>query len=174
MYFASLHAYLLFSRLSGSATTETILSCLRFYISTQVSPVSHIVYTTSLGIFALLRLSSALPYPDPRLPSLGSAVCFVCVCARAYSITCNPCHPSYYMPLALVLLKGDQWYLLQHLLDRSDKGALYVYICFTPWTPCASVFLPLCSLDTLGRHLLNQNCLVYVFPPFHPPFRRFP
>ena len=65
-------ASLLFFRLSGSAATEQALSWLHLFRSTQVSPISHIASTIILRFLALLRLSSALPNPVSRLPSLGS------------------------------------------------------------------------------------------------------
>ena len=43
-----------------------------FSLSAQVFPVSQIASTTSLRFLALLRLSSALPNPVPRILSLGS------------------------------------------------------------------------------------------------------
>ena len=65
-------------RLSRSAATEPILSCLTFFHSAQVSPVSHITSTTPVGFLALLRLPCALlnsafvPVPVPTLPLLST------------------------------------------------------------------------------------------------------
>ena len=70
---ASLSASLIFSKLSESAVTEPIRFCLLSPSpSAQVSPVSHVASMTPLGIFALLRLPSALLDPVPLLTPLGS------------------------------------------------------------------------------------------------------
>ena len=151
---ASLHAYLLLSKLSGSATTEPILSCLRFYISTQVSPVSHIVYTISLGIFALLRLSSALPDPVPRLPSLGSGVCFVCVCARTRI-------QLHVIPATLVITCHWHWSFYRGINDtcyntfwiEATKGHSTSTIVLRPERlALPSFFLSILSISSVGMY----------------------
>ena len=52
----------------------------------------------------------------------------------------RPCHPSHSMPLALILPRGDQWYLLRKPLVRRDRGdtlSLLVQFLLEPWVPCA-------------------------------------
>ena len=52
------------------------------------------------------------------------------VCMYIYQIAHNrairPCHPSPSMPLALILPRGDQWYLLRKPLIKRDKVCMYV------------------------------------------------
>ena len=53
----------------------------------------------------------------------------------------RPCHPinSHSMSLALILPRGDQWYLLRKPLIRRDRGdtlSLLVQLLLEPWVPC--------------------------------------
>ena len=61
----------LFSRLFELAAIEPTFSCQRFLLF-QVSSVSHIASTPLVQFLTLIRLSSALSDPIPRLPHPGS------------------------------------------------------------------------------------------------------
>ena len=81
------------------------------------------------------------------------------------------------MPLALILPRGDQWYLLQKPLIKRDKGdtlSLLVQILLEPWAPCAPPLLPCCSPGYPSWQLLNQPFLFYIVFAFHPCLHRFP
>ena len=93
----------------------------------------------------------------------------------AHNRAIRPCHPSHSVPLALILPRGDQRYFLQKLLIRRDKGkTLYLLglSALKSWVPCASP--PASFLLSMGRQLLNQPFLVYVFSTFYPNLLRFP
>ena len=88
---------MLFSKLFMLATTEPILSCLRFNLLLPVSPISHIVSTTLGGFHTLLDLESTLPYPVlvsvPVLvstPASVSATVFVKVLAPVFAPSLLP------------------------------------------------------------------------------------
>ena len=82
------------------------------------------------------------------------------------------------MPLALILPRGDQWYLFRKPLIKRDKGdtlSLLVQILLGPWAPCAPPLLPCCSPGYPSWQLLNQPFLFYIFFAFHPScLPRFP
>ena len=50
----------------------------------------------------------------------------------AHNRAIRPCHPSHSMPLALILPRGDQLYLLRKPLIKRDKGVcvcVCVFVC---------------------------------------------
>ena len=80
------------------------------------------------------------------------------------------------MPLALILPRGDQWYLSRKPLIRRDKGdtlSLLVQILLEPWAPCTP---PLASLllPRLSGLAATEPTLYFLhffrFPPMSPPF----
>ena len=108
---------------------------------------------------------------------------FVLVWVYLYRVI-RLCHPSHYIPLALVFRRGDQCYLLRKLLIRRDKGdTLFLRVQFLrkpgvsfapPLLPCASPLASLLFSRYLGWQLLNQTFLDYVFSCFRPNLPRFP
>ena len=94
----------------------------------------------------------------------------LCVCVCIYQIThdraIRPCHLSHSMPLALILPRVDQLYLLRKPLIRRDKGdTLYLlyssYLSSECFVPPAQ--LTCSSLNYMGRQLLYQPFLIYLF-----------
>ena len=118
-----------------------------------------------------------------RSEKLLQGVC-VCVCVCIYWIAHNrairPCHPSHSMPLALILPRVDQWYLLRKPLIRRDKGdtlSLLVQLLLKPWVPCAappaSLLLSRWSgLAATGPTLSFLH--IFLVPPKSPPFPTWP
>ena len=85
------------------------------------------------------------------------------------------------MPLALILPREDQRYLLRKPLIRRNKGdklSLLVQFLLKPWVPYAPppCFLVTLSLTHLGWQLLtiDQPFLFYIFSSFHPSLPSFP
>ena len=67
------------------------------------------------------------------------------------------------MPLALILPRGDQWYLLRKPLIKRDKGdtlSLLVQILLEPWAPCAPPPVCMCVCVFIKLHITAQSGLV--------------
>ena len=81
------------------------------------------------------------------------------------------------MPLALILPRGDQWYLLRKPLIRRDNGdtlSLLEQLLLEPWVPCAPppAFLLLSRLSGLAASEPTLSFLFFF--SFHPCLPRFP
>ena len=106
----------------------------------------------------------------PCQPSHFLYGCSMYIYQIAHNRAIRPCHPSHSMPLALILPRGDQWYLLRKPLIRRDRGdtlSLLVHSYLSPEYLVLPPLLPRCSLDYLGWQLLNQPFLFYIFFSFH-------
>ena len=98
------------------------------------------------------------------------------MCVNVHNRAIRLCHPSHSIPLALILPRGDQWYLLRKPLIRRDKGdtlSLLVQFLFKPWVPRApppaSLLLSrLSGLAAAGPTLSFLH--IFLFPPKSPPF----
>ena len=105
---------------------------------------------------------------------------YLCACINyiAYLLVVQPCHPSHFMSLALILLGEIRKYLLRKPLikrDTEDTLSLLLYRFYSsPEFLLIPSLLSLYFLDYLGCLLLNQHFLVYVIFSVRPSIPRFP
>ena len=85
--------------------------------------------------------------------------------------------PSHSMPLASILPRKDQWYLLRKPLIRCDRGdtlSLLVQILLEPWAPCAPPPASLLLSRLSGLAAIEPTLSFLHFFSFHPCLPRFP
>ena len=117
----------LIRRDKGDTLSLLVQFLLKLRVPSAPPPASLLIST----IFELAATGPTLPFLHLFL-----------VCMYIYSIAHNrairPCHPSHSMPLALILPRGDRWYLLRKPLIRRDRC---MYVCIVACLFTTSVLL---------------------------------
>ena len=90
---------------------------------------------------------------------------YVCIYKIAHNRVMRPCHHSHYMPLALVLPKEDQKYLLRKPLIRGNKEDKHLSTCTLSALrfPCVRV------REREGESVFINLHIVCVFIKLHMP-----
>ena len=164
----------LIRRDKGDTLSLLVQFLLKLRVPCAPPPASLLIST----IFELAATGPTLPFLHLFLVPPKSRVC-VCVCVFKLHITAQP------GPVVLVILCHSHWSsqggindtYYENLWSDATKGTHSLYLhnsCLSSGYLVLPPLLPCDFLDYLGRQLLNQLFLVFVFLSFRPSLPRFP
>ena len=143
-------------KLNTSANSGPVI-CSFYAIISACNPPGFDFVCVCVCVFIKLHISA-------QSGPVVLVILWVYECVRAYvyiyqiahNRAIRPCHLSNYIPLALVLPKGDQYYLFENLGSDATECTHSLNSYYLSPEPLAlPSLLPFYSLDILGRRILN-------------------